>query len=69
MSPIPFTIDDWLTPIEQAQVAEAVRITEATKPATKHTHPDTCERCGGLGCDECKFCSECFLRRGKKRRP
>ncbi len=32
-----------------------------------HVSPDTCGRCGGIGCDECRYCdcprSDCRRRR------
>jgi hypothetical protein len=60
MSPFP----PWLSDSHSGDdLLEAIRKTADTKPESKHTHPDTCERCGGLGCDECRYCAECKRRR------
>lgn len=45
----PFLPDD-----ERAALAAAL---EATRRQTVvHVTRDSCERCGGLGCDECRWC-------------
>jgi len=33
---------------------EAIRITNARM--VEHISPDNCQRCGGLGCDDCRDC-------------
>ena len=55
----PFLPDAWLTPREAAEItalAEAVETTRRAKP--EPVTRDTCERCGGLGCDTCRWADE-----------
>ena len=50
MSPFQPQSFDETTP----ELAEAVRI--ANRQIVTHVSPDTCERCSGHGCDQCRDC-------------
>jgi len=53
MSPFqPQSFDE--TTLITPELAEAVRITN--RRLVEHVSPDLCQRCGGLGCDQCLHC-------------
>ena len=53
MAPFP-PMADWLTPLDKALLNEAIRKTNAQ--LVEHISPDTCQKCGGLGCNDCRDC-------------
>jgi len=48
-----YDVDAWLCAEDQATLAEAIRLDRAN---TEHVSADTCQACGGYGCDRCRNC-------------
>jgi len=45
-----YDADAWLCEEDRATLAEAIRRDRAN---TEHVSADTCQRCGGQGCEQC----------------